>query len=200
MTPIEVAPDGKPMVQPLTREAWRAWLRENHRTHPGLWLANYKKATGKPRLDYADIVEEALCFGWIDSRANPLDEERSLLWMAPRKPRSAWSRINKERVLNLTEQGLMHASGLAVVEQAKASGRWTALDEVEQLLVPEDLREAFDRFRGSGDNWEQFPPSARRAILDWISQAKRPDTRSRRIEETASRAQRNERANQWRRK
>ena len=186
------------MLQPLTRKAWRAWLLENHSTHPGLWLANYKKATGKPRLVYADIVEEALCFGWIDSRANPLDDERSLLWMAPRSSRSAWSRINKERIAKLIDQGLMHRAGLAVVDQAKASGRWTALDEVEQLLVPEDLRDAFDRYPGSSSNWDQFPPSARRAILDWISQAKRPETRARRVDETASLAQRNERANQWR--
>ena len=186
------------MLQPLTRKAWRAWLLAHHSIHPGLWLANYKKATGKPRLDYADIVEEALCFGWTDSRANPLDDERSLLWMAPRKPRSAWSRINKERIASLIEQGLMQPAGLAVVEQAKVSGQWTALDEVEQLLVPPGLRDAFGRYPGSIANWDQFPPSARRAILDWISQAKRLETRSRRVEETASLAQRNERANEWR--
>lgn len=197
VTPLEVAPDGKPMVQPLTREAWRAWLQENHRTHPGLWLANYKKATGKPRLEYEETVEEALCFGWIDSRANSLDAERSLLWVCPSKATSAWSGINKERVARLVAKGLMEPAGLAVVEEAKASGRWSALDEVELLIVPTDLSEAFDRHPASRANWDQFPPSARRAILDWISQAKRAETRLKRIEETATLADRNERANQW---
>lgn len=186
------------MLHPRDRAEWRSWLSENHGTHRGLWLANYKKASGKQRFAYEDIVEEALCFGWIDARANALDDERSLLWLSPRKPQSAWSGINKERVSKLIEAGRMHESGLAVVAAAKQSGRWDALDDVEKLVVPDDLSEAFDRHPGARQHWDQFPRSVRRAILDWISQARRAETRSKRIEETATLAQRNERANQWR--
>jgi len=184
---------------PETREAWRAWLEANHATSPGVWHVSWKKATGRPAVGYDASVEEALCFGWVDSLQRTVDEERSMLLFTPRKPGSAWSRTNKERIGRLEAAGRMAPAGIAVVEAAKASGRWTALDGVEALVVPEDLRAAFDEHPGAAEHWDGFPRSARRGILEWIMQAKRPETRARRVAETAGKAARGERANQWRR-
>jgi uncharacterized protein YdeI (YjbR/CyaY-like superfamily) len=128
-------------VHPLTRDEWRSWLQAHHQRDEGVWLVSYKKASGKPSLGYDAVVEEALCFGWVDSKPSKLDEHRTMLWFSPRQPKSAWSRPNKERVARLIEQGLMHESGLAKITAAQADGSWTALDEVEQLVVPVDLKE-----------------------------------------------------------
>jgi uncharacterized protein YdeI (YjbR/CyaY-like superfamily) len=185
-------------VHPLTRAEWRAWLEQNHaRTH-GIWLISYKKATGKPRVEYDEAVEEALCFGWIDSKGNKLDDERSLLWFAPRKPRTGWSRPNKERIERLIAAGLMTEAGLAKIEAAKQDGSWTALDAVEALEIPPDLNAALAAYPSAQANFEAFPRSAKRGILEWISNAKTAATRAKRIEETARLAQENKRANQWR--
>jgi uncharacterized protein YdeI (YjbR/CyaY-like superfamily) len=162
-----------------------------------VWLVSYKKASGKPSLGYDVVVEEALCFGWVDSKPNKLDEHRTMLWFSPRKPKSAWSRPNKERVARLMALGLMHASGLAKIKAAQADGSWTALDEVEQLVVPADLQEELARYADATAHFTAFPRSAKRGILEWISQAKKPDTRAKRVQETARLAQDNVRANQW---
>jgi uncharacterized protein YdeI (YjbR/CyaY-like superfamily) len=124
-------------IHPLTREDWRIWLEEHHSRVQGVWLITYKKATGKPRMEYEDWVEEALCFGWVDSKPGKLDEERSMLWFAPRKKRTGWSRSNKERVDKLTTAGMMAPAGLAKVEAAKLDGSWNALNGVENLEIPE---------------------------------------------------------------
>jgi uncharacterized protein YdeI (YjbR/CyaY-like superfamily) len=184
-------------VHPLTRDDWRAWLQAHHGRDEGVWLVSYKKASGKPSLGYDAVVEEALCFGWVDSKPSKLDEQRTMLWFSPRKPKSAWSRPNKERVARLIEQGLMHASGLAKIKAAQADGSWTALDEVEQLLVPADLQEELARYPSATDHFTAFPRSAKRGILEWISQAKKPETRAKRVQETARLARDNVRANQW---
>jgi uncharacterized protein YdeI (YjbR/CyaY-like superfamily) len=189
-----IAPDGRPYVQPADRAEWRAWLIEHHRTSRGVHLAGWRRASGRVPLDYVGVTEEALCVGWIDSKASVLDEERSLLWFSPRQPGSGWARTNKERVARLTAAGLMLPAGLAVVEQAKRSGTWTLLDDVEDLVVPDDLVAALDGLRGARANWDAFPPSARRQDLYWLVTAKRPETRSRRLAEIAARAARNERA------
>jgi uncharacterized protein YdeI (YjbR/CyaY-like superfamily) len=189
-----VAPDGKPFVQPADRAEWRAWLIEHHQTSRGVHLAGWRRASGRVPIDYVACTEEALCVGWIDSKASVLDEERSLLWFSPRKPGSGWARTNKERVARLTAAGLMLPAGLAVVEQAKRSGTWTLLDDVEDLVVPDDLAAALDGLPGARANWDAFPPSARRQDLYWLVTAKRPETRSRRLAEIAARAARNERA------
>lgn len=123
-------------VHPLSRAEWRQWLAEHHTESEGVWLISYKRATGKPFIEYAETVEEALCFGWIDSKVNVLDEERSRQWFAPRRPRSVWARSNKERVERLIEAGLMTPAGLAKIEIAKENGAWTAMDEVEALATP----------------------------------------------------------------
>ena len=191
------APDGKPWVGPFDRAGWRAWLIEHHGTSSGTYLAQWRRATGRTSVPYAEAVEEALCVGWVDATQRTLDEERTIQWYAPRKPRSGWARSNKERVERLSAAGLMLPAGLAAVEEAKRRGTWTMLDEVEDLVVPDDLAAAFDAHPPARTHWDAFSKSARRAILEWIRQAKRPETRSKRIDEAATLAARNEKANQW---
>ena len=181
-----------------TRAEWRAWLEANHARSGGVWLVFNKKTSGKPYLSYDEQVEEALCFGWVDSKGGKLDEERSMLYFAPRKPGSGWSKPNKERIRRLLEAGLMAPAGLAKLEAAQRDGSWEKLDAVEALEVPPDLEQAFTRFGGSKANFEAFPRSVRRGILEWIAQAKKPETRAKRVEETARLAEQNVRANQWR--
>jgi uncharacterized protein YdeI (YjbR/CyaY-like superfamily) len=187
-------------THPKNRAAWRQWLEEHHTQAQGVWLVSYKKATGKPRVEYEASVEEALCFGWIDSKVNKLDEERSMLWFAPRKAKTGWSRPNQQRVERLLVSGLMHLAGLAKVEQAKADGSWNWLDAVEELEVPEDLRAALASYPCAVMHFEAFPRSVKRGILEWIQIAKKPETRAHRIHETARLAHENLRANQWRAK
>lgn len=185
-------------IHPKNRAEWRAWLEQNHTRKEGIWLISYKKATGKPRFEYDEAVEEALCFGWIDSKPNKLDEERSLLWFAPRKLKTGWSKLNKERVERLIEQGLMMPAGLAKVEAAKQDGSWNALDAIEALEIPPDLEEALTTYSEAKQNFEAFPRSVKRGILEWIAAAKKPETRAKRVVETAQLAAQNLRANQWR--
>lgn len=185
-------------VHAETRNQWRQWLTDNHTRAGGVWLVSWRQHTGRPRMTYEESVEEALCFGWVDSKGRKLDDDRTMLWFAPRKPTSAWSRPNKERVARLEAAGLMQRAGRAAVQTAKANGAWSRLDDVEDLVVPEDLAVAFDARPGARQHWDGFPRSVRRGILEWIVQARRADTRARRIAETAERAARGERANQWR--
>jgi uncharacterized protein YdeI (YjbR/CyaY-like superfamily) len=188
----------EPSTHPLSRAEWREWLFANHLRTTGVWLVSYKKATGKPRFGYGDAVEEALCFGWVDSKPNKLDEERTLLWFAPRKSGSGWSRPNKLRIERMTQAGLMAQAGLHKVEQAKRDGSWKKLDAVEDLQIPDDLGQALKSLPSAAQNFDAFPRSAKRGILEWIENAKAPETRARRVAETASLASKNERANQWR--
>lgn len=185
-------------VHPTTRAQWRAWLARHHMRDDGVWLISYKKATGKPRIDTDAAIEEALCFGWIDSKPNTLDAERAMVWFAPRKPGTNWSALNKARVARLIERGDMTPAGLAKVEAAQADGSWSALDGVEALQIPDDLVAAFRVYRHAAQNFEAFPRSVKRAILEWIVNAKKSETRAKRILETARLAEDNIRANQWR--
>jgi uncharacterized protein YdeI (YjbR/CyaY-like superfamily) len=191
------APDNA--VHPLTRDEWREWLAQNHTRQEGIWLVSYKKSAGKPRLEYDEMVEEALCYGWIDSKSRTLDDERAMLWMAPRKPRTGWSRPNKERVERLIAAGLMAPPGLEKIAAARADGSWSLLDAVEALEIPDDLGAALDGYPKARAHFEAFPRSVKRSILEWITIAKTPATRAKRIDETARLAQDNVRANQWRR-
>jgi uncharacterized protein YdeI (YjbR/CyaY-like superfamily) len=186
--------DDAPLVQCQTRAEWRAWLEANHATATSAWLVTWRAGSGMPVLGYEEGVEEALCFGWVDSRPGKVDEHRSKLYYAPRKPRSGWARTNKARVERLITAGLMAPAGLAAIERAKANGAWEMLDGVENLVVPDDLQAALDAAPPAESNWAGFPPSARRGILEWIRQARRPETRAARIAEAATRAARNERA------
>ncbi len=185
-------------VHALTRAEWRAWLEANHTRNGGVWLISYKKATGKPRVEYDEAVEEALCFGWVDSKGNKLDEERTMLWFAPRKAGSGWSAPNKTRVERLIAAGLMAPAGLAKIEAAKQDGSWSALDDVEALVVPPDLAAALADYPNASNHFAAFPRSAKRGILEWIASAKTAPTRAKRIAETARLAEENKRANQWR--
>ena len=186
--------DDREWFQAEERPAWRTWLAANHDTSPGVWLVTWKKASGRPVLSYDDAVCEALAFGWVDTKGMKVDEERTRLLFTPRKRGSGWSRPNKERIERLEAEGLMTAAGAAVIDAAKGDGSWTLLDDVENLVVPDDLGAAFARHAGSREQWDGFPRSARRAMLEWIVQAKRPETRATRIEQTASRAARGERS------
>lgn len=185
-------------VHPKSRAEWRKWLEENHTRNEGVWLIMYKKGTGKPRVDYAEAVEEALCFGWIDSKGNKLDDERSMLWMAPRKSKTGWSKLNKERIEKLIKSGLMTSAGLAKINAAKKDGTWNALDAIEALEIPPDLAKAFSKNKTAREYFDAFPRSVKRGILEWIASAKKPETRANRIEETVTKAEKNIRANQWR--
>jgi uncharacterized protein YdeI (YjbR/CyaY-like superfamily) len=184
-------------VHPKSRAEWREWLTQHHTRAEGIWVISYKKATGLPRLEYDELVEEALCFGWIDSKARTLDTERSMLWCAPRKRGTGWSKVNKERIQRLIESGLMMPVGLAKIDTAKEDGSWTTLDSVEALEIPDDLNTALASFPHASLHFSNFPRSAKRAILEWIKMAKTPETRAKRVEETARLANENIRANQW---
>jgi uncharacterized protein YdeI (YjbR/CyaY-like superfamily) len=194
-----VPADSEERVRAKDRAAWRRWLSRHHEREGGLWLVIHKKGSRSGTLSYKDAVLEALCFGWIDSIANSLDEETYLLWMAPRKPKSVWSALNKERVAILIEAGSMRPPGLAAIETAKANGAWDALNDSDALIVPDDLEAAFAAQPAvARTNWDGFPPGVRKQILEWINSAKRAETRARRVQETARSASKNIRANQWR--
>ena len=185
-------------VHAKSRVEWRKWLEKNHTRNEGIWLISYKKAIGKLRVDYDESVEEALCFGWIDSKRNKLDDERTMLWFAPRRAGTGWSKLNKDRVQKLIKAKWMAPAGLAKVNAAKKDGSWNALDSVEALEIPSDLAEAFSKNETARGYFEAFPRSVKRAILVWISNAKKPETRAKRIEETVTKAEQNIRANQLR--
>lgn len=159
----------------------------------------FKKASGKARFTYEQAVEEALCWGWIDSRTRALDDERGMLWMAPRKAKSGWSRSNKDRVARLAKAGRLAPAGKARIAAAKRDGSWTALDAVEAMTVPDDLARAL-RSHASAPNFDSFPPSTRKAVLGWIASAKRAETRAKRVAETARLAAMNIPPPQWIRK
>ena len=182
-------------VHPKTRAEWRRWLEKNHDSSPGVWFVSYKKTTGKPRVEYEDAVEEGLCFGWVDSQARSLDDERSMLMFTPRKPTSGWSKTNKDRVARLIKDKKMTRAGLEAIAVAKKNGSWTALDSVEALEAPPDLRKALAANTKAKKNYEGFPPSSKKIILAWIATAKRPETREKRIGETVRLAGQNVRAN-----
>lgn len=181
-----------------TRAQWRDWLQDQHQRPDGVWLVTWRRQSGRPQLGYEEAVEEALCFGWVDSTGRSLDADRTMLWFAPRRPGSGWARTNKDRVARLEVAGLMDDAGRRAVQRARDDGSWSLLDDVEALVVPADLAAALDASPPARSQWETFPPSARRALLAWIVQAKRPQTREKRIAETSRAAARGERANDWR--
>ncbi|HEV2930296.1 MAG TPA: YdeI/OmpD-associated family protein [Propionibacteriaceae bacterium] len=191
-------PDERDQVHPETRAQWRSWLAEHHATSDGVWLVQWRRQSGRRGPTYEEVVQEALCFGWIDSKAAKLDDDRTMMWVSPRKRGSGWARSNKLRIERLLADGLMAEAGLARIEEAKQDGSWTKLDAVEDLVVPDDLAAAFADNPGAREHWDGLPRSVRRAALEWIVQAKRPETRARRVTETARLAARGERPGQWR--
>jgi uncharacterized protein YdeI (YjbR/CyaY-like superfamily) len=170
-----------------TAGEWRRWLAENHGREQGVWLVQYKPRTGRPAIPYEEAICEALCFGWVDSTYRRLDDERGMLWWSPRRKGSVWARSNRERVARLEAEGRMTDAGRAAVEAARADGSWTILEPVEALTVPDDLAAAFAAQPGTLERWGAFAPSAKRPYLLWVVTAKRPETRARRVRETADR-------------
>ncbi len=164
-----------------SRAEWRAWLAANHAASPGIWLIHGKKQAGPDRLSYEEAVEEALCFGWIDSVGGKLDETRTKITMTPRKPGSAWSTVNKERIERLLAAGLMHPAGQAKIDAGKRDGSWDIYDQIEHLIPPDDLAAALAADEAAGAAFTAFSPSRRKALLLWVATAKQPATRARRI-------------------
>jgi uncharacterized protein YdeI (YjbR/CyaY-like superfamily) len=171
-------------IEIASLEQWRSWLAANHRQTQSIWVVTWKKASGGPHVPYGDIRDEALCWGWIDSRPAKLDASRSMLLLSPRRPGSGWSAVNKGRIEVLRKSGRLAAAGLAAIERAKADGAWDILNGVETLEPPADVAAALAKARATA-RFEAFAPSSRRAILEWIALAKRPETRARRVAEAA---------------
>jgi uncharacterized protein YdeI (YjbR/CyaY-like superfamily) len=173
--------DGIVRIYAADRAAWRSWLETHGETSAAVWLVYFKKGSGQPSITWNEAVEEALCFGWIDSKAKPVDDLRYMQYFSPRKPKSVWSKINKASVERLVAGGLMREPGLRAIERAKANGSWSALDDVEALVIPNDLAAAFAAAPGTRDGFDALSRTNRRNILQRIATAKRPDTRARRI-------------------
>lgn len=171
------------------RDAWRSWLEANHAAARGVWLVMRRREARSGIYEAA--VEEALCFGWVDSTAGRVDEERGKLYFAPRKPTSGWAASNKARIERLIAEDRMSPAGLAAIERAKANGSWTLLDGSERLEVPPDLAAALDAQPRAAASFAAWPPFVRKQALAWIAQAKRPGTRSERIRKIAEAAEGN---------
>jgi len=186
-------------IEVKSRADLRAWLAIHHQQSESIWLVTYKKAVTDWYVEYDAVVEECLCFGWVDSLTRSKDDQRTMLLLAPRKQKSAWSASNKARVEKLLAAGLMEPPGLAKIEAAKKNGMWAFLDDVEALISPPDLIAALENYPDAKAHFDAFPRSPKRGILEWIKQAKKPETRAKRIEETARLAQDNNRANQFKR-
>jgi uncharacterized protein YdeI (YjbR/CyaY-like superfamily) len=179
---------GFPIYHPADLAAWRAWLAANCDTARGVWVASWRKASGRDAVAYVDLVEEAICFGWIDSTVNTLDDERGLQLMTPRKPKSSWTRLNRRRAAALEAQGRMTDAGRRAVEVAQANGWWAIYDTVEDLREPDDLTEALEGNPAARAAWDGFPPSARKQMLWWVVSSGRPETRANRIAKIVSEA------------
>jgi uncharacterized protein YdeI (YjbR/CyaY-like superfamily) len=192
------AAENLPRVEVTSRAELRDWLEHNHARDGSIWLMTYKRSAGDRYLSYDAIVQEALAYGWIDSLPRALDECRTMRLLSPRKPGSAWSKVNKRHVERLIAAGAMTSTGLGVVERAKADGSWNKLDAVEALEEPQDLADALDARPSARAHFDTFPRSSKRLILEWIGQAKRPETRAARVTETASLAALGKRANHYR--
>jgi len=192
------ARDAAPRVLVESVPRWRSWLSDHHADEPpGCWAVTWRASSGGSVVTYEELVEAALCFGWIDSTGKSLDDRQTMLWFTRRKRGSGWAATNKARIERLEAAGLMAPAGRAMIDAAKADGSWTLLDSVEALEVPADLAAALDALPGAGSTWNDFPKSVRRAHLEWLVQAKRPATRAARVEQIATDAAAGIRANQW---
>lgn len=168
---------------PTSREEWRQWLQEYHIDEQSVWLVQYKVKSKKKSITWTEAVEEALCFGWIDSVRKTIDDESFKQYFCKRKPKSTWSKINKDKVALFTEQGLMAEAGLLTIEIAKKNGSWTILDEVDAMIIPADLEEAFAKQPNSKEKYLLLSKSNQKMLLHRITFAKRPETRQKRIDE-----------------
>lgn len=183
---------------PTSRADWRKWLVKNHETKQSVWLLFYNKKSEKVSISWSDAVNEALCFGWIDSKKQTIDEFCYRQYYSKRKPNSTWSKINKEKIEQLVKNGLMSKSGLKSIEIAKQNGFWTILDEVEQLIVPKDLKEVLTSYNNAFEYFDSQSKSSKKMLLYWVASAKRPKTRQKRIEEISKLASNGQKPKQLR--
>lgn len=183
---------------PKSRQEWREWLQENHEKRQSIWLIYLKKGSKQPSIVYNDAVDEALCFGWIDSKSKPIDSDRYMQFFCKRKPKSVWSKINKEKIERLTQQGLMTKAVFECIEIAKENGSWTILDEAEALIIPTDLEEAFQGKIAAKNFFLNLSRSDKRNILAWLVLAKRTETRQNRINEIVTLAVQGQKPKQFR--
>lgn len=181
----------KETFYPTSQKDWREWLQENHNSKQSIWLICYKKKANKPTINWSDAVDEALCFGWIDSTRKSIGDDAFIQFFTKRKPNSVWSKINKAKIERLIQDGLMQNAGYEIIEKAKENGSWIILDEAEELTIPEDLEKEFEANQGSKDFFMSLSKSVKKGILQWIVLAKRPETRQNRIKEIASLAAQN---------
>ena len=183
-----------PIYHAESRSQWRAWLEHNHQSEKGVWLCSWRSTSAAPRCPYPEVVEEAICFGWIDSTVTMLDDRRSLQLITPRKSKSAWTRLNRRRAADMEATGRMTTAGRRVIDTAKGNGWWTIFDPVEDLIEPVALVAALDANVDARVAWDGFAPSARKVMLWWVISAVGNDTRDRRIESIVAKAAVGERA------
>ncbi|MRS11896.1 MAG: hypothetical protein EG823_02340 [Actinobacteria bacterium] len=178
---MPVSKNDRPLLQLSTAAEWRRWLAANHAASDGAWIVLAKKHLGAAAPSYEEAVEEALCFGWIDTTARRLDETRYLGLFTPRKPNGTWSRSNKKRIERLVAEDRMQPAGQAVIDAAKASGAWALLDEIEAMVMPEELVEALEADPEAATGWRALPDSTKKTALYWVRTAKRAETRAKRV-------------------
>lgn len=166
------------------RKEWRSWLMKNHDKETEIWLVFYKLKVKKESIKYNEAVEEAICFGWIDSVVRRIDDEKHMQKYTPRKTNSIWSASNKARVAKLTAEGLMTEFGLRAVEVAKQNGSWSKLDSIDRLEIPKVLEDALSENKIAYKKFKELAPSRKKQFLWWIESAKRDDTKERRVKET----------------
>ncbi|WP_420386774.1 YdeI/OmpD-associated family protein [Roseivirga sp.] len=183
---------------PTNRTDWRNWLKKNHRSKQSVWLVYFKSSTKIPSITWSEAVDEALCFGWIDSTKKAVDEERYMQYFTQRKPNSIWSQINKEKVAKLIQKKLMTKAGLETIEIAKRNGSWTKLDEVEALVIPDDLKEQLRQYEHATQYFEKLSKSNKKRLLYWVFSAKRSETRHKRIDEIVQSASQGQMPQQFR--
>ena len=176
---------------PHDKEDWRKWLELNHQKKDAVWLIFYKKKSPNYNLSWSESVDEALCFGWIDSVKKSIDTEKYKQYFSKRKPKSNWSKINKDKVKGLIEQGLMEEAGFKSIDIAKENGSWTLLDEVEALVIPKELQDELANHKGAMEYFERLSKSDKKILLYWVVSAKRTETRQKRILEIAESASKN---------
>ncbi len=188
---------GKAAVVALDRASWREWLSSHHEEATGCWLVLFRKSSGLASLDYDQAVEEALCFGWIDSKPNKRDAQSSYLYFAPRKAGSNWSKLNRDRIAKLEAEGRMAPAGARLLAAARADGSWLALEKAENGVCPPEMVALLDANADARRHWDAFSVAVKRATLEWIYAAKTDATRQKRIEETVRLAAENKKANQY---
>jgi uncharacterized protein YdeI (YjbR/CyaY-like superfamily) len=187
--------DNIPVVYAKGAKEWRKWLEKNQHTGKPAWLTIYHKKSARPSIGYAEAIEHALCFGWIDGKAMKRDEESFYLFFKERNPGSTWSKVNRERAAKMSRAGLMMERGQAMIDLAKKKGTWDSLKDAENEVIPAELQKLFNKNKTAFKHFQAFAPSSRRHILAWILKAKRPETRQRRMEQTITLAAQNIKAN-----